>query len=65
MIHCVDYKDLDKYIVKNKFSIPMIKDLLDKVGYLFNNRPKSKVASVKDESRRYTKSTFGKQFWNF
>ncbi|XP_070040100.1 uncharacterized protein [Nicotiana tomentosiformis] len=29
---CVDYRDLNKHIVKNKFPIPIVEDLLDKLG---------------------------------
>ncbi|XP_015074567.1 uncharacterized protein LOC107018569 [Solanum pennellii] len=29
---CVDYKDLNKFTVKNKFPIPIVEDLLDELG---------------------------------
>lgn len=29
---CVDYRDLNKFTVKNKFSIPIVEDLLDELG---------------------------------
>lgn len=29
---CVDYRDLNKFIVKNKFPIPIVEDLLDELG---------------------------------
>lgn len=29
---CVDYRDLNKQIVKNKFLIPIVEDLLDELG---------------------------------
>lgn len=28
----VDYRDLNKFIVKNKFSIPIVEDILDELG---------------------------------
>ena len=48
---CVDYRQLNKMTVKNKYLLPIIDDLFDQLkgcGCIFKDRPTIWVSSIKD-----------------
>ena len=52
---CINYRQINKVTVKNKYSLPRIEDLFDQLklsGCLFEDRPTIRVLSVESKGRR-------------
>nr|GFC15849.1 putative reverse transcriptase domain-containing protein [Tanacetum cinerariifolium] len=55
---CIDYRELNKLTVKNRYPLPRIDDLFDQLSrgkYLLKDRPKVRLSSVESLGSRHSK----------
>ncbi|GJY76185.1 putative reverse transcriptase domain-containing protein [Tanacetum coccineum] len=71
---CIDYRELNKLTVKNRYPLPRIDDLFDqlqgssvysapRVECLLENRPKVRLSPIESSRRRYSEDCLQNSLW--